>query len=300
MQISLVKTIGVLLLLVGAFGFSGQAQWPTGKVIEQRTVRSAVLGRDVKYTIYLPADYSSAERSYPVVYLLHGYTDDNTGWLQFGEINRLADKAIAEGTIPPMIIVMPNGDSSFYINSYDGKEKYEDFFVSEFIPAIEKTYRIKGEKKYRGVAGLSMGGYGTLIFTMKHPELFSAGAALSAAVFDDSAIIKMPDAVYDRILGQLFGRGLKGGERVNAALNANSPLRIVATKPAEELKKVRYWIDCGDDDGLSKGNCLLHIALADKGVPHEFRVRDGAHTWTYWRTGIIDGLAFIGQSFHQQ
>ena len=299
MRISLVKTTGVFLLLMGGMG-SVFAQWPVGKVLEQRTVRSSILGKEVRYSIYLPPDYNSSERSYPVVYLLHGYTDDNTGWLQFGEINRLADKAIAEGTIPPMIIVMPNGDSSFYINSYDGKEKYEDFFVTEFMPAVEKTYRIKGEKKYRGVAGLSMGGYGTLIYTMKHPELFTAGAALSAAVFDDSAIIQMPAGFYEAAFGPLFGRGLKGGERITAAFNANSPLKIVAARSAEDLKKVRYWIDCGDDDGLSKGNCLLHIALADRKVPHEFRVRDGAHTWTYWRTGIIDGLAFIGQSFHQQ
>jgi enterochelin esterase-like enzyme len=100
-----------------------------GKVIESKTVKSAIIGKDVKYSVYLPADYAIAERAYPVVYLLHGYTDDNTGWLQFGEINRYADKAIAEGIIPPMIIVMPNGDSSWYINSYDGKEKYEDFFI---------------------------------------------------------------------------------------------------------------------------------------------------------------------------
>ncbi len=290
----------VFLFIIGAAATPGRAQWPTGKVVEQQTVHSAILGKNVRYTIYLPADYGTSERSYPVIYLLHGYTDDNTGWLQFGEINRLADKAIAEGTIPPMIIVMPNGDSSFYINSYDGKERYEDFFVSEFIPAIEKMYRIKGEKRFRGVAGLSMGGYGTMIMTLKHPELFAAGAALSAAVWDDSSIIKMPDGIYDRILGQLYGRALKGGDRMSATFAANSPLKIVGTKTADELKKVRYWIDCGDDDGLSKGNCLLHIALMDKGVPHEFRVRDGAHTWTYWRTGIIDGLAFIGQSFHQQ
>jgi S-formylglutathione hydrolase FrmB len=139
-----------------------------------------------------------------------------------------------------------------------------------------------------------------MIMALKHPELFAAGAALSAAVWDDSSIVKMPDGVYDRILGQLYGRGLKGGDRVSAVFVANSPIRIVGMKTADELKKVRYWIDCGDDDGLSKGNCLLHIALMDKGVPHEFRVRDGAHTWTYWRTGITDGLAFIGQSFHQQ
>ena len=124
-----------------------------GKVIEEATVKSSILNKAVRYTIYLPADYDRSERNYPVVYLLHGFTDDNTGWLQFGEINRYADKAIAEGVIPPMIIVMPNGDSSFYINSYDGKEKYEDFFIKEFMPSIEKTYRIKAEKRYRGIAG---------------------------------------------------------------------------------------------------------------------------------------------------
>jgi len=273
---------------------------PHGKVIEQRTVKSAILSRDVKYTIYLPADYETSERTYPVVYLLHGYTDDNTGWLQFGEINRYADKAIDDGTIPPMIIVMPNGDSSFYINSYDGKEKYEDFFIKEFMPAIETTYHIKAEKKYRGIAGLSMGGYGTLVYALKYPDLFAAAAPFSAAVWDDASITSMPDDSYNNTLAQLFGRGLKGKDRLTQAWYSNSILKMVADKPASELKKVKYWIDCGDDDFLSKGNCMLHIALMEKMVPHEFRVRDGAHNWTYWRTGITDALHFIGDSFHQK
>src|SRR5215212_7415834 len=85
----------------------------SGKVLEQEVIKSKILGKDVHYTIYLPPDYSASQRSYPIVYLLHGFTDDNTGWLQFGEINRYADKAILGGTIPPMIIAMPNGDSSF-------------------------------------------------------------------------------------------------------------------------------------------------------------------------------------------
>ncbi|HMH22050.1 MAG TPA: alpha/beta hydrolase-fold protein [Puia sp.] len=271
----------------------------TGKVIEQSVVRSTILGKDVKYSVYLPPDYTLSQRNYPVVYLLHGYTDDNTGWLQFGEINRFADKAITEGTIPPMIIVMPNGDSSFYINSYDGKEKYEDFFIKEFMPSVEKTYRIKAEKHYRGIAGLSMGGYGSLIYALKYPELFAAAAPLSAAVWDDATLAAIPDASWDRTLGQLYGRGLKGNDRLSKAWYANSPIRMVQEKPLDELKKVRYWIDCGDDDGLGKGNCLLHIALMDKKVPHEFRMRDGAHNWTYWRTGITDALQFIGTSFHQ-
>jgi enterochelin esterase-like enzyme len=271
-----------------------------GTVLEERTVNSSILGRPVKYSVYLPADYQGSQRTYPVVYLLHGYTDDHTGWVQFGEVNRYADKAIQDGLIPPMIIIMPNGDSSFYINSYDGKEKYEDFFIKEFMPAIEKDYRIKAQKKYRGVAGLSMGGYGTLIYALKYPDLFAAAAPLSAAVFDDAAATTMADNRWEATFGQLFGRGLKGKDRLSQAWNSNSILKIVESKSADDLKKVRYWIDCGDDDFLTRGNSLLHVALIDKGVPHEYRVRDGAHNWTYWRTGIVDALAFIGDSFRQK
>jgi enterochelin esterase-like enzyme len=280
------------------FSYSGFAQ--QGKVIEQAVVKSSILNRPVKYSVYLPADYETSQRSYPVVYLLHGYTDDNTGWLQFGEVNRYADNAIKDGTIPPMIIIMPNGDSSWYINSYDGKEKYEDFFIKEFMPAVEKTYRIKAEKRYRGIAGLSMGGYGTLVYSLKYPELFAAAAPLSAAVFDDSAMVRMSDTNWENTFAQLYGRGLKKTDRLNNAWYENSILKIVDNKSSADLRKVRYWIDCGDDDFLTKGNCLLHIALSEKMVPHEYRVRDGAHTWTYWRTGITDALHFIGGSFHQQ
>lgn len=288
----------IFLAIACSFILFANAQH-TGKVLETRKVKSNILNKEVRYTVYLPADYETSERTYPVVYLLHGFGDDNTGWLQFGEINRYADKAIADGTIPPMIIIMPNGDSSFYINSYDGKTKYEDFFIKEFMPAVEKTYRIKAEKRYRGIAGLSMGGYGTLIYALKYPELFAAAAPMSAAVWDDETIASMPDMNWNFILGGLYGRELKGKDRLTEAWYKNSPIKIVETKSADELKKVRYWIDCGDDDFLTKGNCLLHIALTDKKVPHEFRVRDGAHSWTYWRTGITDALKFIGDSFHQ-
>jgi S-formylglutathione hydrolase FrmB len=298
-KINRMKNVCYQLLLILCCSITIAFAQPAGKVLETRMVRSNILGKDVRYTVYLPTDYETSNRTYPVVYLLHGYTDDNTGWLQFGEINRYADKAIAEGIIPPMVIIMPNGDSSWYINAYDGKENYEDFFIKEFMPTIEKTYHIKAEKKFRGIAGLSMGGFGTLSFALKYPQLFAACAPLSAAVIDDDAISSMPDANYEATFAQLYGRGLKGKDRLNSEWNKNSILKIVEKKSADELKKVRYWIDCGDDDFLTKGNCLLHIALTEKRVPHEYRVRDGAHTWTYWRTGITDALKFIGDSFHQ-
>ena len=297
-QIKFIMKNTVLLLFFALLTSNLFAQ-NMGKVSEGKLIKSTILNKDVRYTIYLPPGYETSERTYPVVYLLHGYSDDDTGWLQFGEINRLADKAINDGTIPPMIIVMPDGFVSFYMNSYDGKEKYEDFFMQEFMPKVEGMYRIKAKKQYRAIAGLSMGGFGSLNYALKYPELFAAAAPLSAAIWDDNAIENAPQADWDRAYGQLFGRDLKGKERLTKSWYDNSALKIVETKSADDLKKVRYWIDCGDDDFLMKGNCLLHIAMTEKKIPHEFRMREGAHNWDYWRSGIIPALEFIGKSFHQ-
>ncbi len=270
-----------------------------GKIIEEEMVYSNILGKNVEFSVYLPSDYEFSRRNYPVVYLLHGLSDDNTSWVQFGEINRLMDKAIEKGIIPPMIIIMPNAFSSYYINAYDGKENYESFFIKEFIPAIEKKYRIKTQKAFRGIAGLSMGGYGSIIYGLKYPELFTACAPLSAAVWSDAQLVHMKDNEYEYEWGEILGKELKGTKRLSKTWNENSPLGIIKQKNQKDLKKIRYWIDCGDDDFLTTGNSLLHIALTEKGVPHEFRMRDGSHNWNYWRSGIIDALAFIGESFRR-
>jgi enterochelin esterase-like enzyme len=284
----------ITLLLISYASFS-----QNGKVKEHLKVQSKILGKEVNYTIYLPADYETSARSYPITYLLHGYGDSDDGWVQFGEINRYADKAIADGTIPPMIIAMPDGGVSWYINNFDGTVNYEDFFIKEFMPLIEKMYRTKNEKRYRGIAGLSMGGYGTLNIAMKYPDLFAACAPLSAAVFDDVDAVNSPQEQWESTFAILYGKGLKGKDRLNATYYKNSILKHVETKSVADLKKIRYWIDCGDDDFLINGNMALHKALKDKGIPHEFRIRDGAHNWTYWRTGIVDALKFLGESYHQ-
>jgi enterochelin esterase-like enzyme len=271
-----------------------------GQVLEGLKMPSAILGRDVAYAVYLPPGYEASTQRFPVVYLLHGYTDDESGWIQFGEIQLAADRAIAEREIPPMIIVMPDGGVTFYINDAAGKVRYEDMFVRELVPFIDATYRTRPDRELRGVAGLSMGGWGTLVYTLRHPDLFSAGAAFSAAVWSDDDIIGMKPKSWDELFGPLFGaEGKTGRDRLTASFRAVSPLDLARTLPEDSLKKVRYYIDCGDDDFLIKGNCALHLLLTDRKIPHEFRVRDGGHTWTYWRTGIVEGLKFIGQGFHR-
>lgn len=289
---------GSVIFLLAVTPARGQAV-NQGQVVEGLRMKSAVLGRDVNYAVYLPPDYQVSKRRYPVVYLLHGYTDDESGWIQFGEIGPIADRALAERRIPPMIIVMPDGGVTWYINDVKGKVRFEDMFVQELIPFVDANYRTRADRQYRGVSGLSMGGWGTLIYALRHPELFASCAAFSAAVWTDDEIVDQKQEDYDRIFGSLFGPGLAGKARLTPHLRKYNPLDLAKTLPQESLKKVDYYIDCGDDDLLIKGNCALHILLKDRKVPHEFRVRDGGHTWEYWRTGIVDGLAFIGESFRR-
>jgi enterochelin esterase-like enzyme len=260
---------------------------------------SPILGGDVNYAVYLPSDYATSTRRYPVVYLLHGYTDDESGWVQFGEVNLAADRAIAAREIPPMIIVMPDGGVSFYINDCQNKVRFEDMFVQEFIPHIDKTFRTRPEKEFRGLSGLSMGGWGSLVLALRHPDLFAACAAFSAAMWTEEDLVNMPEKNYDRLMGRLFGPKLEGKARLTPHFRAHNPIDQAKTLTEDSLKKVRYYIDCGDDDFLIKANMALHAVLLDRKIPHEFRVRDGGHSWIYWRTGIVDGLAFIGQSFHR-
>jgi enterochelin esterase-like enzyme len=286
------------MALPGGVCAQGEAV-PQGQVLEGLHFSSAILGRDVNYAVYLPPDYSTSTRRYPVVYLLHGYTDDESGWIQFGEVNMAADRAIAAREIPTMIIVMPDGGVSFYINDYQNKVRYEDMFIQEFIPHVDGAYRTRPKKEFRGISGLSMGGWGSLVQAMRHPDMFAACAAFSAAVWTDEDFTTMDEKAYGLIIGRFLGPNLAGKDRLTPYYRAHNPLELAKTLPVDALKKVRYYIDCGDDDFLFKGNSALHVILGERKIPHEFRVRDGGHSWIYWRTGIIAGLKFIGQSFHR-
>jgi enterochelin esterase-like enzyme len=142
------KRLDIALLVVLFVATSALAQ--TGKVFDNLTMTSEILNGERKYAVYLPPDYETSERSYPVLYLLHGAGDDQTGWVQFGEVLRITDNAIKDGTATPMVIIMPDANTGKrgYFNQGDDW-RYEDFFFEEFMPHIEKKYRIKSEKRYR-------------------------------------------------------------------------------------------------------------------------------------------------------
>lgn len=270
-----------------------------GILKEHLKMKSNLLGKDVTYSVYLPPDYGSSNRSYPVLYLLHGFSDDDTGWTQFGEAHLIADRALAEGRTAPMIIVMPDAGLSWYVNSEDGSLPWEDFFIQEFIPNVEKGFRIRAKKEFRAVAGLSMGGYGSLLMATKHPDMFAACAPLSAAVFLDEEMNDQTVDGWNNFFQVPFGKTTAVADRLDAHYRENSIYNIIKKGPVEPLRSIQYYIDCGDKDFLIKGNMALHSLMIDQEIPHEFRVREGAHSWSYWRSALPSVLAFVGAVFHR-
>jgi enterochelin esterase-like enzyme len=281
------KRLSVIIILSG-MTLNLVAQ--QGKVYDELTMNSEILKIEKKYALYLPPDYESSERSYPVLYLLHGGGGNQIVWVQNGNVLHIADSVILNGLATPMIIVMPDasGENRGYANDPDGKWRYEDFFFQEFMPYIEKTYRIRPGKRHRAIAGLSMGGNGTFIYALHHPELFGAACPLSAGTFPltlDEAKELLPQRypkITDKQIEEYFYR--------------HSILELINKIPEDRKGAVRWYIDCGDDDALEQvyeGNCLIHIAMRKKEIPHEFRIRDGGHTWSYWRSALPSVLEFI-------
>lgn len=290
------RLLGILLFICFCGPYSSAQQ---GTIQDELSIQSEIMDKQIKYSVYLPPDYSISNRHYPVVYLLHGYGGNEITWFQFYEMNRLMDQAINSGEIPPMIVIMPDGEKSWFIDSADGKVKWESMFLTELMPQLEKKYRIREGKRTRGIAGLSMGGFGALTLGMRHTDLFAAVGALSAEVFDNNKdITRREQAQYDRMFAPTFGKpGLEGEERFTEHIRVHAPIYIATNADVEKLKSVRYWIDCGDDDFLSVKNGVFHAVLLEREIPHEYRVRDGGHRGDYWHSGLIPALAFIGKSF---
>jgi enterochelin esterase-like enzyme len=273
------------IALLASIALSASAQ--KSQVYETKKIKSEILKMDRNYAIYLPPGYDETDSSYPVLYLLHGSGDNHTGWVQFGQVQHIADKAIAEGKAAPMIIVMPDADTKVrgYFNQPDGSFSYEDFFFQELIPHIEKTYRVRSDRRYRAISGLSMGGGGTIYYALHHPEVFAAAAPLSATT---SAWLRQETKATSEQL-----------DAYKQTHNLDSIFTHASTEALAAIKSVRWYISCGDDDFLYRDNCEMHILFRDKQVPHEYRVKDGGHTWTYWRMELPEVMEFVSKSFTQ-
>lgn len=259
-----------------------------GTIDTTKSIKSEILSKPVNYTVYLPEGYKSSEK-YPVLYLLHGYGGDHTSWSdeELGNMKAITDSLVSSKESVKMVIIMPNAWNSWYVNDISGKFRYEDMFFDELVPHIEKTYSISTSTDSTFIAGLSMGGNASLLYTMKHPGRFGVCYAMSPAVMSNDMISSWNGSMYDNLFGK---------ERPSEHYKKNNVLDIANTYAQTHRDATLFFIDCGDDDFLFEGVSELYIKMRKAKLPLEYRIYDGDHNWSYWRRALTDALKYISHS----
>ncbi len=222
------------------------------------TVNSVQMGgKTMKYSVILPGGYDNT-KTYPVLYLLHGYGDDNNSWMDKGNAAGIAQDYFNKGGVP-MVIVMPDGLTSFYTDGWGGN--WESYFHGELIPEVEKTFHGNGK---RAVAGLSMGGYGTLYNVLNHPDKFTYGYAMS------------PATSY-------------GSVSLESLVEAQSSPAVFPG----------ITVESGTEDfTVSIATVREFVQMLDShGVKNEFIERSGGHDWNFWPVCLEKALKKIGEFF---
>ena len=264
-----------------------------GRVVTD-SINSTVLGTVVKYNVYLPNGFNKSGKQYAAVYLLHGFTDDYTAWRDKGQMREIADELIESGEASEMIIVMPNAGGPDVMNTWNGYFNmpgwaYEDFFFQELLPSVEKKYRAVGDKGHRAVMGLSMGGGGSTVYAQRHPDMFSSCYAMSAWLEDNGGQQKeagIDDKVY------LVKQSVKKHSALDFIRNADE-------ETLQQLRTVKWFFDCGDDDFLFDLSVNIHRLMREKHIKDELRIRNGIHNWEYWHQALRIALPFVSRNFEK-
>lgn len=257
--------------------------------LETFTLHSEILNTDKNCTVYLPDGYDrDTTRCYPILYLLHGAAGCHTDWSEKGNMRQIADEAIASGAARPMVVVMPDasGEGANYTGRHMGYFDvpgwaYERFFFEEFLPGVEAHYRIVADKEHRAISGLSMGGGGTAVYALHHPELFSSACPMSGLL-------------------DVFPGPRDYDNAFQHSVVDNSPVKLLREMNDAQLdavRTIRWWVDCGDDDFLWRCNIEFYRLMREREIPLQYRMRDGGHTWRYWQTVLPDVLMFVTNGF---
>ena len=239
---------------------------PQGEVNTTQTITSAILGRAMHFSVYLPPSYNETTTKYPVLYLLHGMSGNYLDWVN-NDMATTMNLAISKKTAKEMIVIMPDGLDAFYCNNFNGGSmRYEDFLIQEFFPQIESKYRINATKKGRAIAGLSMGGYGATFHAFKRPEMFCASYSMSGALDIGASV---PDIK-----------------------------KIITEKTAEELKNLpTYTLEYGTEDFVVfASNERFDSFLKEKSVVHNYVKRTGAHDWAFWKACLPKTLEMVSNN----
>ena len=255
----------------------------TGDIVEQHSFFSAALQRQMRYDIVLPVGYASGQRRYPVLYLLHGWEGDETNWVKLTHLVELASRYA-------LIVVTPQAANSWYVNSATNPaDRYADYIVDDLVAEIDGHYRTIASSHQRAIAGLSMGGYGALLLTLHHPDLFSFTASISGAFDGPSGaeqVMPQLKASTDQAFGPSDSPTRKGNDLDTL---------IAAADPA---KTPYMLLDCGTSDPFLSSNRHVVEELWSRGVSYEYHELPGEHTWSFWDNSLPNLLDVLSRKLH--
>lgn len=270
------KTGFLFIFLVGFFSLK-----VFGGTVDTLKIHSPEMDKDIYATVIVPDNYYQLKGAhYPVLYLLHGFSGDYLNWITLApRLKEYVDEF-------NMIVVAPDGgyDSWYFDSPVDDKVQYESFITQTLIPAIDVRYRTLNDRRYRGIAGLSMGGHGALYLAIRHLDLFGAAASFSGGVdlrpFPDNWNIK---------------NRLGKKEDYPDNWEQNSVINLVNHLKDGSLK---LFIDIGVDDFFLEVNRALHQKLLHLKIAHDYIERPGGHTWSYWRNALPYEMLFFRDFFY--
>jgi len=265
--------------------------------IDCNALKSRILGEAVHYCVLLPPSYDSAPaKHYPVLYFLHGLGENEQTLFKTGGWNLIEDLR-QQHKVGDFLIVTPEARASFYVNSADGKARYSDFFLQEFMPYIEGKYRIQRERKSRAITGISMGGYGALRFAFAYPEMFSAVSAQSAALMTQSPqelnAAMRSGSSFGKLMGPVFGNPIDVRH-----WKENDPFSL-ARKNNHAIATQAIYFSCGRDDeyDFEVGATALDKQLEEEHIKHEFHLYPGNHSASYFGAHIGEVMEFHSKMF---
>lgn len=247
------------------------------------TFPSIALHRDMQYRVFLPESIP-ANQKLPVVYLLHGGGGGFRDWSNYSDVSAMAVNGV--------ILVMPEGNSSYYTNSAEHPEdRYEDYIVNDLISDIERRFPAASGRQNRAIAGVSMGGFGAVKLGLRHPDLYAFAGGLSPAVDVPSRPFSVRRLGQWRFHSSIFG---PAGSRTR---RTNDP--FVLARSALPSSTPYFYLTGGDQEGLLSSIKAFALLLDERQLPHEFHIVKGGHNWEQWSKSEQDMFKSLFAHLHQ-
>jgi S-formylglutathione hydrolase FrmB len=258
---------------------------PAATRVQCGSMTSKFVPGHIGYCAMLPPSYDAKPgKRFPVLYFLHGLGGDQSFLASSGASSEI-EEAWEEKKLGEFVIITPQAENSFYINSRDGHILYDDFFMREFIPHMERRFRLAGDRAGRAIGGVSMGGYAALRFAFKYPRMF-----VSVAVHMPALLEELPHGSANAGLGIFLGTAF--GSPLNERFwKENTPFVFAR---AANLQGLKIYFDCGDHDnyGFDAGARQLDKLLTARHVEHEAHIYPGGHDWQFVAEHLEASLEF--------